>query len=536
MSRFWVSFLLLEMVLLLVCVGCDDPVDLCDPGVSAGQIQGRVLTGGLPIEAEIVARRVTEDRGVESFFIAEPDDGGYYSLDLPSGRYLVKLKIDWRGAAYDYTASGLGYGNVSPDTVVIDGPGSPMKINFDLGGLTLRLGLSENLNGVFGEVVLHRREEPGQTWWPTYLDGGRAEIADGRLEMDIGGIVPGDYQIQVQLGTGEIFWFPGTHNQAESPWYGVAVDSVVSVATDLAAIPARIEGRIAGAWMEMGLSHRPVVSLVNLDSIPVSVPRNTGNDGSFAFDIFLPGPVKVQVTQGSISQWIGGPGFDEATVYELQAGTTISNVDLLQSGIHFFVKTSGEFPGSAIFRIYDPVSLNLLADPVSMSVGSAHAAIPNLWPGNFLVHVSSDEWMVGRAIWKPQWFDRAPEAGQAQTISITTAGEVVGLDLVLELGGVISGRVERENGSTVIPEIVITPADEFTAWGSNYFFVLTGEYEFRGLPDGNFKVGFRPGGLDWNDPLPQGIIWYPGTLDWTDAGVVEIRDASVVTGIDFLVP
>jgi hypothetical protein len=110
------------------------------------------------------------------------------------------------------------------------------------------------------------------------------------------------------------------------------------------------------------------------------------------------------------------------------------------------------------------------------------------------------------------------------------------LDLVLELGGVISGRVERENGSVVIPEIVITPADEFTAWGSNYFFVLTGEYEFRGLPDGNFKVGFRPGGLDWNDPLPQGIIWYPGTLDWTDAGVVEIRDASVVTGIDFLVP
>ena len=536
MSRFWISILLLEMGLFLVCGGCDDPVDLCDPGVPAGQIHGRVLTGGLPIDAEIIAKRIIEDRGAGSIFVTEPDDGGYYHLDLPFGRYRVKLKIDWRGAAYDYTASGPGYGNVPPDTVVVDGPGSPMKINFDLGGMSLRLDLSETLNGVMGEVILHRREETDPTRWPTYLSGGQAEITDGCLEVGIGGVLPGEYQVQIELGTGETFWVPGTRNQAESPWYEVGVDSIVTVEAGIEAKAARIEGRIAGAWLEMGLSGRPVLSMVNLDSIPVSMPRHTENDGSFGFDIFLPGSVKLQVTQEKISQWIGGPSFDEATVYELQAGQTITDVELIQSGIHFFVETSEEFPGFADFRLYDPVSMNLLVRTNSLSVGSAHVAIPNLWPGNFLVHVSSEEWRVGKTNWRPQWFDRAPEAGQARTITITTAGEIVGLDLVLELGGVISGRVERENGLPMFPHMVITPAEEFSLWGSNYFYDLSGEYDFRGLPDGYYRVGVRPGGLDWEDPLPPGITWYPGTLDWDAADVVEIRDASVVTGVDFLFP
>jgi hypothetical protein len=529
-------FLLPGMVFLLVCGGCDDPVNVCDPQVPAGQIKGQVRTGGLPVDGMISATKIPENDEGESVFMTEPDDEGFYHLDVPNGRYVVKLEIDWRRTSYDYTESGIGYGNIPPDTMLVDGSHSLENINFDLGSMALLIRLSESLNGERGEVALHRRDVDETGPRMTYLDGGRAEIAEGRLEIGMAGVMPGAYQVQVELETGEIFWMPGTRNQAESPWYEVAADSVVSLESDLAGKPARLEGEITGAWLEMGVTDIPRLFIVNLDSIPLMDSFRTEDDGSFAVDVYLPGSVKVQVVQGGIGQWIGGPDFDAATVYELQAGQTIPNVDLVQGGIHFFVDAPDEYPGSAEFRIYDPVSRDILATPFSFSPASRHVAIPNLWQGDFLIFVSPHDWMVGNTSWRPQWFDRAPEADQARTITITTAGEVVGLDLTLELGGVISGRVENEEGPSLYSRILVTPAEEFSLRAERYIYDLSGEYELRGLPDGNYRVGFLPSGQDWVDPIPPGVTWYPGTLDWETSGMVEIRDASVVTGVDFLVP
>jgi hypothetical protein len=459
-------FLLQGMILLLACGGCDDPVDLCGPQVSAGRIQGQVRTGGLPIDAEIAATRIVENTETESDFRAKPDDGGFYELDVPVGRYVVKLRVDGWRATYDYVASGLGYGNTKPDTVLVDGPHSPMKINFDLGGLTLRLDLSDDLDGQWGEVFLHRREEIEAEKWNSFVDGGGAYIVNGLLEVQIAGVLPGEYQVQIEIGYRENFWMPGTRYQTESPWYEVVVDSVVSLESELIAPPARIEGRIAGAWLDMGLIYNPELSIVNLDSTEITRPLWVEDDGTFAIDICLPGPVKIRVTQEGIEQWFGGPSFDEATVYTLQSGQTISDIELIQSGIHFYVNAPEGFVGAARFRLYDPVSLNLLASPYSSSADSRHIAIPNLWPGEFLISVSPGEWSMGSSIWKPQWFDRATGPEQARTISITTAGEVVGLELVLELGGVISGRVIYEEGSSGFYHFVLTTADEFSAWGN----------------------------------------------------------------------
>jgi len=520
------------MILLLACGGCDDPVDLCGPQVPAGRIQGQVRTGGLPIDAEILATRIVEDVEIESKFRAEPDDDGFYDLDVPAGRYVVQLRIDGWRARYDYAASGLGYGNIPPDTVLVDGAHSPIKINFDLGGLTLRFDLSDDLDGQWGEVVLHRREEIEAEKRETFVDGGDAEIVNGLLEVQIAGVLPGEYQVQIVISNGEQFWMPGTRDQAESPWYEVVVDSVVSLESGLTAPPARIEGRIAGAWLDMGLDAEPELSIVNLDSTVITRPRRVEEDGTFAIDICLPGPVKIQVTQKGIEQWIGGPSFDEATVYSLQSGQTISDIELLQSGIHFYVSAPEGYVGEARFQLYDPVSLNLLASPYPSSAYSAHIVIPNLWPGDFLILVSKEEWSLGSICWKPQWFDRATGPEQARTISITTAGEVVGLDLVLELGGVISGRVMDEEGSSGFHRLVLTPADEFSAWGNHYSLAWLGKYDIQGLPDGDFKVGVLPPHQYMVDPLPSGIIWYPGTSDWETAGIIEIRDAAVVSDVD----
>ena len=79
--------------------------------------------------------------------------------------------------------------------------------------------------------------------------------------------------------------------------------------------------------------------------------RIVNDDGSFGVDIHLPGPVKLLVTQAGVEQWIGGPTFEEATTFELEAGETISGVELVQCGLRLSVDT----PARSVGERRDPV-------------------------------------------------------------------------------------------------------------------------------------------------------------------------------------
>ena len=64
-------------------------------------------------------------------------------------------------------------------------------------------------------------------------------------------------------------------------------------------------------------------------------------------------------------------------------------------------------------------------------------------------------------------------------------------------------------------------------------YVSRDTYLITGLTDGDYQLGtslILPG-------TPEGdIFWYPGTYDRSAAQIIEIRDASVVEGVDLVVP
>ncbi|MBC8425749.1 hypothetical protein H8E07_16665 [bacterium] len=536
--------LLLAAAVLVFLGGCDDPTAPCEPEVPAGRILGYVRTGGLPMEAVISAERIIV--GTEATYEAEPDDTGFYILDLPAGIYTVSLNIGGY-RYYDYAIPDLGYGQVPPDTVRIDHDHSPFVIDFDLGGLTMQVDLSDRLDGERGEVVIHRRDDsdPG---WRSYVNIESKEIVDGHFEIQIPGILPGDYQVEIILGRrqymcycpydGEHIWMPGTNDPAESPWYEIAADSVVDLTCELAADPARIEGRVIGAWQDMGLRDGPEISLSTPDSLRVmGLRRILEDDGSFSIDLHLPGPVKLQVSQNGVGQWVGGPGFDEATVFDLQSGQTISDIEFVQSGLRLDIGASSMPSTYTEFHFYDPLDLSLVSVADIEFFGGEYISIPNLWPGDYLMYVTPAEWQVLEAWWIPQWFDRADAPEQAQIISIESE-EITTLELVLEQGGTIGGTFERTTDPEQSFYVVVTPADENLCVRYDYVFASNSDYSISGLVDGDYKVGAYPIGQGWSryDPLPEGTIWYPGTLDRESASVVEILDGGTVAGVDFVIP
>ncbi len=546
--------LLLPAVLLavaglpLIPGGCTEEGSPCLVGIPAGRIEGRVLTGGLAVTAVIRATGVAGGEASGSTIEHDVEPDGRFGLDLPAGRYVVALRIGPYDATYDYTAGGPGYGNVAPDTLRVDAAVSPVVADFALGGFTLDLPLSDRPEGEEVAIRLHRRDTAPVASLPRYLDDGSAPVQDGRATLTLAGVLPGEYQVEIVLVSrsssgGEHFWLPGTRDRSDAPWYAVGVDEAVPLACELGGDPSRLEGRIAGAWLAMGLPEEPELFIVGPDSGLVMDRRRVESDGSFAVDLSLPGPVKLGVEQYGAVQWIGGPTFVEAATYDLRAGETITGIELVQSGLRLDIRAPTASSGWAAFELHDPVDLSLMATVVVDIAGHDVVGIPNLWPGDFLLHVAHrgpDEYGVSYRSppWRPQWYDRAGAPAQAVPITIAAAGEVVTRELTLELGGAIRGRLETAPLPPRGFHVFLSPADVDTVLDAWYVWYQAPDFDLAGLPDGDYKVGACPTSVPWiwGLPPPAGTVWYPDTTIWDEAAVLEIRDACEVEGVVIPVP
>ncbi len=539
--------LFLGVTMGLLLAGCDEDEAVCRPEVPAGRIEGYVRSGGLSTSGEIRATRIPEGAQLGSVFQTEPDAAGFYSLDLPAGRYTLTLIVQgWQRTRYDYAAAGLNYGQATPDTLVIAPESSPLNIDFTLGGLVVEVGLSSSLDGETGEVHLHARTLEPSGEWRTYVDQGTGEIEGGHLSVEVPGILPDQYRVEVVLGRrhylcycpydGEHVWYPGARDSTEASWIPVVADSVVALSIDLPTEPARIEGEITGAWLDLGLSGEPELALISPDSMTIMGPRIVNGDGSFGVDVHLSGPVKLRVTQAGVEQWIGGPTFEEATTFQLEAGETISGVELVQCGMRLLVDAPVPDLTSIVIRFYDPVDLTLLTT-LSSSQSNMVLGVPNLWPGDYLMYVSAMR--PGGVVWRPQWYDRATSSGEAQSIKLTAVGEVASLPLVLERGGVVRGRVLMDPDAPEDYYIIVTPEGDRTPCGYEYAWDWHPEFEVCGLPDGDFKIGACPIDLSssWElpDPPPAETRWFPGAVEWDDAGVITIVDGCEVEGLELAV-
>jgi hypothetical protein len=308
---------------------------------------------------------------------------------------------------------------------------------------------------------------------------------------------------------------------------------VTTVVWTSAAEPARIEGRIGGAWLAMGLD-RPFVSAFTPDSIPLVRGFAVIENGDFSFDLVVPRPLKIQVDQGGgLRTWIGGPGFAEATVFDPAPGETIAGIELLQCGLRLDQHWGDKISFWPSIRLYDAVDMRELYASNGFVGPEQLAGIPNLWPGDYLLHFAPGENYRGRSPWLAQWYDRTTDAAAARVVTIADWGEVVRVEVLFDRGGVMEGRLQVAESGRVDRQIVVTPADDPVPWGR--IFALDGATEFvvRGLPDGDFRLGVLPQESGWNfgAPAPEGTVWWPGTTDWASAGMIAITGSGTVEGL-----
>lgn len=550
MIRFIVKYgvlVLLNLIIALLIGGCDESEDLCRLEVPAGRIQGQVLTGECPIEAEVVVIDINGVEGLNAELRTVPDFYGNFSLDLPAGQYRVLLRVGSRRHEYDWCGDQIGYGELEPEIITIDSGSIITGVDFPLSSLRFELSMSNVLDGEYAKLVLHRKDAVVSDPWNTYLNQKSEVIENGNLAFYLVGVLPGEYQVEVVLGLkdylcscpydGEHVWMPGVRQQDSSPWYNFAADSLVTITSTLPQQSGRIEGSVTGAWQEMGLE-APEISLFTPDSTVVMGRRRImDSEGTFGVDLQLPGPTKVRVTHSGVEKWVGGDSFEEATEYDVQGGQVVTGVDLVRGGMNLQV-VSADYPvmGNVDIRLYNPDDLSLISVAEFYNQSQAtEVGVANLDPGNYLLYLTPRKYDRGSSAWRSQWFDRAADSGTAASVTISAAGEVVDLEIHLEKGGTLQGSYEPELADGNWRHVLAVRIDDSSEWYRDYFFPEhQDQFLIRGLPDGQYKLGeFSVGsGWDYGAPAPGETNWYGGD-SWEDATVLTIENAADLTDIIF---
>jgi len=542
--RLFRALLLAPLAAVLACalVACEDDDEgiVCCPGPPAGRIHGTVHIGDVPVDATVRAHRIVEDGLSEVTVQVRADTSGRYSMDVPAGRYVVRLDVAGWYEIYAYGHDGVRWGDAAPDTITIEYGSTPV-IDFMLASLRMHVTLSHRLDGEDTRVQLYRRGEVPANYWRSYLRFGMSKIVDGGASIVLAGVLPGAYRVELVLGAreylcycpydGEHVWYPATRDSSASPWVTIPPDETVSLEMQVAPETARIEGRVTGAWMELGLSTPPEFALVDPDSNVVLGRRVVGDDGRFGLDVHMEGPVKVLVVEDGVEQWIGGRTFHLAPSFDLVTGQTISVPELVQSGLVLDMTVPPGNSNDMLVRFYDASDLTSFGawEPNSYGGVPPRVAVSNLGPGSYLMRIEPRS--AGYATWAPQWYDRAADVAGAQPVTIVTPGEIVHVPVVLEAGGEIEGRVLADASGDYV--IYATTAESPGVFAIRLASVPPGTFEVKGLADGGWKIGAwrRTGDFVPEQPPPT-TVWYPAAPTWDEAETIVVEEHATVTGIE----
>ncbi|MBK7049205.1 MAG: hypothetical protein IPH48_22400 [bacterium] len=520
---------LLAMLVLLGAAGCGDEPTSAPPPTESCVVEG-VLSHAVP---QLFDNQVqfTRAAGPDYYVTATVDNAGHYRMELPSGDYIVAALSNYR--TY-YLAPGgvLTQSWSEADTLRLDSRNSPRRIDFPFGSLRVTMDGLAAMEGWEAQTTLSLDDDGASM----DIGGMTARIADGRLVMDHGPVVPGNYRVELRLRrdwshSGERFWLPSTRTyEAEGAvLHRIAPDSLTTIIMSPAS-PSRLAGRIRGSWLDLGLS-TPDLMAFDADSNVVAGPWDVDVDGRFELVLADPKPVRLSAGYNGQRQWFGGATFAEAAVFDLQPDGDIQGLDMNVSGVLVrpVLTLPVDYHTGGVVVLYDPDTLTpvqSLGISVSQQSGQAFLA-----PGTYLAYLRND---FGLSRWRSQWYDRAPTAGSATLVTIPADGGTLVLDLVIEEGGIIAGTTTLAGSGEHWGHVVVTSAEEDVLLCADYVSTTSPDFTLPGVADGGYKLGLVSNGMFWlnpGDPVPAGVVWYPGTTDWSAAGVIAVAGADSVGGI-----
>jgi hypothetical protein len=291
--------------------------------------------------------------------------------------------------------------------------------------------------------------------------------------------------------------------------------AITGVATD-AATHEPVEGIEVCAYP-------PVTeSLSELEEFRVEC-ATTGAGGEYVLTALAPGEYELEFgsgREGTVS-YLREP-YEEGSYVAVAAEQLTSGIDMQLTPAARISGTVTSVPSG------DPVTGALVcADAASGFVECAASradgsySITGLPAGDYVVRFGD-----ARAGYAAQYYDEADLPSTATHIALSGTESVDGIDARLRLGASISGRVtDAATGHPMGGVFVcaLTVEDERVGCALSE---EDGDYEIRGLPAGEWRVGFTPGSAGY---APQ---YWPEVVGFAGSGTITLTGGGSITGID----
>jgi hypothetical protein len=507
---------------------CSADRTLLPPRTSSGAwVAGRV-TGGpgenrpsiLVYDAELAYSRYDPLADVRA------DAGGHYALPLRAGRYLLAVDLfQSNGMPVFYRAAGIVFDAAQADTIVVpERTSDTLRVNFPFTVLDLAVGVPRVLEGSEFELVLHQRQANGGFGNLSWTQSKLATVAQGRLLTRFGHIPPGTYRLQLRGKAGlETFWTPGTQDTLRADTVRVEPgETQRSFASD---------GPPTVSWLEGYAPHEGSdgwhAAKVEAFDPSGKVVANTavGLGGGFRLGFLATARVRLRA-DGVL--WLGGASLLDAEEFTLLPSDTV-RAGLWDAGRLFIrLEREGNQDITGLRLRFYGADGSLRAKYAARTVGD-YVLISPLEPGTWRLHLSPQQPGVDDVL--PRWYDLSPSFEGATPVEVPEGGATGSLTVHLERGGRIRGRVAGPQGQSAWVNIIVTPADADTAWAMPYQFGDGPAFEFRGVPEGSYKIGATQDHVS-SYPTAIPVTWYGGTASWDSATVVQVRDHEVIEGIE----
>jgi hypothetical protein len=473
------------------------------PTYEIGAVEGYVLEAGRGAAVEVVAKALIEVPEQSWSTSTTSDSTGWYRLEIPSGRYLLKTVPE-----FDGYYSGSAY-----DTIQV----AHEVLRYDLrrGRAEIDIAMAEALEGQSFDFRLFPRGGASALC--------HAEVSAGELHVVVPLVPAGDYFMSLDFTGGSRFggiYLPGTYDLDTAGYLTVDVDQITTYQADISSEYASISGEVVGSWLDFGdeSSHPQIEAFFAKDR------RFAGcyceDDGSFRLGLLCPVPTRLRVFYKGIEQWIGGTSYETASLFAVEPGGRITGVSVVESSLKIWLDGPGEIIRHQATVMIRDAAGDGFEDSI---VGSSPTLVANLRQGSYRVYVSGSCW---DQTWSPQWYDGAASLEDATVIELE-AGQRREIVISLFEGGRIEGTVLDYDGSP--PEYA-----ECSAYNSNGEALCYqadrfagGAFELTGLADGDYYVGARLHNLVW---------WYPGTFSLEEAILIRIQDHSTVSGLVWSLP
>lgn len=502
---------ILVLVAIAAFLGCDGDSPQSVVLESNGSITGLVRGPDGPIGGiEVTARPLRPESDERIPRTATGHDGGF-TFSLPPDSYLLNIRLPHYPTRIWYGADSLSLSPRGADTLQVYADPDPVHAEFLLGSLNVRL-------------LVPREMRRGLFFLWAETDGGATRLIEragpGEAKLSFMALAPGKYRLRLfhQDPEGNVsgVFLPPTYDPGEADAVVVAANGVTEWRGALPT-PGRLRGRVLGSWRETAA--RPPLIQASGET-PVAYHRADAQ-GFFEVPIYASGKVPVSARIDDATFYFG-PGTPEfPTEFEVGPGREVDAGTVTVGGIRIHLA------GRATLRPFAPHIW--VHDETGRTVRSQAiledrdlVTISGLGPGTYFLEIAQS---IG-APWRPQWYDHATRFEDARPLLIEPDGRLVEIDVTLEEGGVIEGRVLDPDGN-LVPQVRI----EAEAVESELRILpevtsdADGSFRIEGLPDDEIRLwAFAPG---------YAATYYPGTTSLTEAEAITIRHAERVRRIEW---